>query len=394
MSHNRNLVYIIRKYMPDIQGLHNHFANKKLKDFRKLLLPEEDIISGEKNPSEIPEILRKYSESRAKQISDLTAFFDKYLKFWHIDLDKDLYEIKKQQMLFDCMAYGFSPDEFNYYDLISKDPEQKRAYSTDLDRKMMQYQLSDFKDLQFVFDKTATYQKFSKFYKRDAISLSSNKDFDSFSRFVDKHDAMIVKMVSASSGHGVFIEETDRKNCRAQFERLLEKGKCSIEELIHQSDLLGQFNSTSVNTARIMTFNTKHGVIIGPCFFRTGKAGSFVDNGGSGGIMIALNGNTGILDSDGYDEYPNVYVTHPDSGIRFNGFQLPEWDKCQETVLEMADMIPRVGYVGWDMAYDRDKGWVIVEANGGSHIMTQVMYGKGCKKEIESYMSDMNHYGR
>jgi len=110
--------------------------------------------------------------------------------------------------------------------------------------------------------------------------------------------------------------------------------------------------------------------------------------------MIGLDGKTGKLNSDGYDEYPVAYREHPDSKVRFDGFQLPEWEKCVVLVREMADMIPKVGYVGWDMAYSQDKGWVIVEANGGSHIMTQLMYGEGCKPEIEGYMRDMKQYGR
>ena len=394
MSLNRNLVYTIRKYMPDIQYIHNKLADKKLDEFRRLLLPQEMVLAGEKDPERIPLILQEAYTTRSKQMDSLISFFGNYLKTWGIVIGKEEYEKTKNQMLFDCMAYGFSPDEFNYYRLIEKTPEEKRTYSTDLDRKMMQYQLSDFKDLQYVFDKTATYEKFSKYFKRDAISIASKKDYGVFEIFAKTHDVMVIKKVSASSGHGVSIESIDKKHLQKQFMSIIAQGKCSIEEKIQQADILGQFNPSSINTVRIMTFNTNHGVVVGPCFFRTGKAGSYVDNGGSGGIMVGLNGNTGVLDSDGYDEYPKVYEEHPDSMIRFKGFQLPEWDKCIKLVNEMAQLIPRVGYVGWDMAYTKNKGWVIVEANGGSHIMTQLMYRKGCKEEIEGYMNDMKHYGR
>ena len=394
MSLNRNIAYTIRKFMPDIEFVHNKLGNNKLNGFRKMLLSKEVVDAGEKSPESINAIINKLSESRSQQINRLISFYDKYLKTWGISLNKDEYETRKNQMLFDCMAYGFSPDEFHYYDLINKTPEEKKCYVTDLDRKMMQYQLSDFKDLQYVFDKTATYEKFSGFYKRDAISVSSKKDFDAFCNFTKHHDEMVIKMVSASSGHGVSIECVDRNRLKGQFEKIIANGKCSIEERIQQSDILGRFNPASVNTARIMTFNTSHGIVVGPCFFRTGKAGSYVDNGGSGGIMIGLDGKSGVLNSDGYDEYPRVYTEHPDSKIVFKGFQLPDWNGCIELVHEMARMIPRVGYVGWDMAYTKNKGWVIVEANGGSHIMTQLLYGKGCKEEIEGYMKDMKHYGR
>lgn len=394
MISNRNLTYNIRKYMPDISFIHNTIANRKLANYRRLLLPQDLVSKGEREPDRIPSILNEVRGERSGQMKGLVSFFDRYLKTWQIPLEGDLYEKTRDRMLFDCMSYGFAPDEFSYYELMKKSPEEKRAYSTDLDRKMMQYQLSDFKDLMYVFDKTATYEKFAAYYKRDAISVATERDYDKFKSFAMAHDEMVIKAVSASSGHGVRIEKADREDLKGQFERILSQGKCSIEERISQSDLTGCINPSSVNTARIMTFNIRQGIIIGPCFFRAGRAGSEVDNGGSGGIMVGLDGKTGVLDSDGYDEYPRSYETHPDSGIRFKGFALPDWDTCIGIVREMAGQVPRLGFVGWDMAYTRDAGWVIVEANGGSHIMTQLMYQKGCKEEIEGYMKDMKHYGR
>ena len=205
---------------------------------------------------------------------------------------------------------------------------------------------------------------------------------------------MVIKMVSASSGRGVTIEETDRQNPDRQFSEIISRGRCSIEERIHQAEELNVFNESSVNTVRIMTFYTRHGIVIGPCFFRTGKAGSYVDNGGSGGILVGVDRTTGVLNSDGYDEFPRVFPVHPDSGVPFRGFSLPDWPRCVALVKEMAALLPKVGYIGWDLALSADYGWVVVEANGGSHIMTQFVYDEGCRKEIDGYMADMRIYGR
>ena len=88
--------------------------------------------------------------------------------------------------------------------------EEKKTYITDLDRKMMQYIMSDFKDLQYVFDKAATYEKFGRYYQRDEISVASSADFETFREFAGKHEDLVIKQVSASCGQGITIEKVNR----------------------------------------------------------------------------------------------------------------------------------------------------------------------------------------
>ena len=391
MSRNRNLVYFIRKHLPDNQALHNVLAAKQLRNLRRQLISEKDVALGEAEPSRIPEIIEKYRADRASQFNSLTSAFDSYLAKAGMSFGEAEYQEKKTQMLFNCLAYGFAPDEFVYYELDRIPLEEKKTYITDLDRKMMQYIMSDFKDLQYVFDKAATYEKFGRYYQRDEISVASSADFEAFREFAGKHEDLVIKQVSASCGQGITIEKVNRDDLRKQFDTILARGKCSIEERIVQSDVIARFNESSVNTLRVIMFNTQHGIVIGPCFFRTGRAGAVVDNGGAGGIFVGVDRNTGVLDTDGHDEYMNRYETHPTSGVRYKGFQLPDWDRCIALVREMGALVPKIGYIGWDLAYT-DKGWVLVEANGGSQFLCQICYHKGFKPEVERYIADKNIY--
>lgn len=388
---NRNLVYFIRKHMPDIQVLHNYLSKQKIKEFQKQLLPENVVQEGEKYPERIQDIINEYESLRPAQIKQLDQFFDEYLERAHIKYSSNEYKEYRTAMLFYCMAYGFMPDEFVYYRLVERSLDEVKKYITDLDRKMMQYIFSDFKELQYVFDKTATYLKFKKYYKREAISVATKFDYKKFENFVAKHDVLVIKRVSDSCGHGISIEPVEYEHLRQQFNKILALGKCSIEEKIVQSKVLSIFNTSSVNTLRVISFNTKSGIQIGPCFFRTGRAGAFVDNGGSGGIFAGVDRKTGVIDTNGFDEYLMEYETHPDSGVKYLGFQLPEWEKCIGLVKEMACLVPKIGYIGWDLAFT-DNGWVIVEANGGSQFLTQIAYNKGCKDEIMQYINDRNIY--
>lgn len=103
----------------------------------------------------------------------------------------------------------------------------------------------------------------------------------------------------------------------------LKKGKFLCEELVHQHPDMSIYNKSSVNTIRCITFRTNKGIIVPFCFMRVGREGSFVDNGGAGGIIIGVNPNTGILNSDGYDEYNKRYEYHPDTHIRFKVAKYP-----------------------------------------------------------------------
>ena len=391
MSLNRNLAYTIRKHMPDIPLLHNAIASKILKDFKKQLISKDYVERAEKDPSTIQGIVSELEESRRAQIAGLVSSFDKYLEKAGIKYSEEAYQYHKTQMLFNCLAYGFAPDEYVYYKLAERSLDEKKAYITDLDRKMMQYIMSDFKDLQYVFDKAATYEKFGKYYRREEISVANSNDYEKFKDFARKHDYLVVKEVSNSCGQGITIEKSERDDLKTQFDRILSRGKCSIEERISQAGIMSQFNESSVNTLRVIMFNTKSGIKIGPCFFRTGRAGAVVDNAGSGGVFMGVDRYTGILDSDGCDEYLNRYECHPNSGIKYVGFQLPAWDECIALVKEMGALVPRLGYIGWDLAYT-DSGWVLVEANGGSQFVSQICYDKGCKPEIEEYIKDRNVY--
>lgn len=391
MSLNRSIAYTIRRYMPDIQFIHKALAAKRINAFKKQLLPKDYVMKAETDPSSIPATVSEFENRRPSQTASLISDFDLYLEKAGIQFSEEEYARQRTQMLFNCMAYGFAPDEYIYYGLENRTPEEKKTYVADLDRKIMQYVMSDFKDLQYVFDKAATYEKFGKYYRRDEISISSNADYSKFTAFTEKHDDLVIKEVANSCGRGITIEKADRSNPRRQFNAILSRGKCSVEERIVQAEVMSRFNESSVNTLRVIMFNTKHGIKIGPCFFRTGRAGSYVDNGGAGGVFTGVNRETGVLETDGCDEYLHRFEKHPTSGIRFAGCQLPAWDECISLVKEMGALVPRIGYIGWDLAYT-DKGWVLVEANGGSQFLSQICYKKGCKPEIKQYVRDRNTY--
>lgn len=196
--------------------------------------------------------------------------------------------------------------------------------------------------------------------------------------------------------YGNMITAKGRKSLRnlnislnQYFEQLKSTDLFQLEEKIQQSDIMASLNASSVNTIRCNAFVTRHGVKVPFAFLKVGRAGSFVDNGGKGGILVGIDEKTGVLNTDGRDEYGNRYVTHPDSNIRFQDFRLPDWEDALQLCNEITPKVTGVQAIGWDLAHTA-QGWVIVEGNLFSQFVgPQITREQGLKKEWLAVMEDM-----
>lgn len=174
------------------------------------------------------------------------------------------------------------------------------------------------------------------------------------------------------------------------FESFLEKRPVLLEELIEQSTEMSRFNESSVNTVRVMTFNTRSGIITPFGFFRTGRNNSFVDNAAIGGVFATIDTKRGIVCSEGCDEKGNHYPTHPDSGMVMKGFILPDWEQALLLCKEAAGKTPNLKYLAWDLAHTSDRGWMIVEVNTSGQMIDQIGTLTGTKAELKVIMRDMD----
>ena len=276
--------------------------------------------------------------------------------------------------------------------MSNKTSEERKEFISESDHMRYVYMMNDPIDIMIFNDKMRTYEYFGKYYHRDIISITSSKDYLKYVDYIKKHPIFVKKQVYESCGKS--IEKIDIRTCgksiKELFEDFLSQEKVILEELVHQGEATAIFNSSSVNTIRCITFNTKCGIITPYCFMKIGRAGSFVDNGGAGGILVGIDEKSGITNSAGIDELRNIYDFHPDSGISFRGHQLPEWDKLLSICKEMAAMIPSVPFIGWDLAYTDKNEWVIIEGNGMSQFIgPQAIWQRGIKSEVEHYMSEI-----
>jgi len=237
-----------------------------------------------------------------------------------------------------------------------------------------------------------TYKRFKKYYRREAIAVESPKDYEAFCRFVSKHAVFVRKIVNESCGRSVELIDSTGADLKVLFDELIAAGKTILEELIVQHAHTAKLNASSVNTVRCFTMNINQEIIVPWCFIKVGQKGSFVDNGGSGGIFVGIDSETGILNTDGYDEANTRFEVHPDSGTRFIGFAFPDWSDMISICKEMAAQVPNMGWIGWDMAYT-ENGWVVVEGNSLSEVIGPQSTSKvGIREKLLRYKAQLKPY--
>lgn len=387
----RALKDILLNNCPHIPALRKFLAKQKVAALRSHLIPEEEVIQGESNIEEKRRIVEKYMAKWPKYTQKEAARAERMLKDAPGNQGRNDLDFIRTDMWFCYYAYGFSTEEYFYFGLEGTSMEQRRSFVSNLERIIAAFRMNDFSDMQLLNNKWKTYQKLRKYFGRDAILVSKPGHYAAFQAFVAKHPVFIKKRLDLSKGESV--ELIDSANCglttEELFKSLLPQGKLILEELIVQNEKMAVFNSSSVNTVRFFSYNTRHGIKSPFGFLRTGRPGAVVDNAGAGGVFAALDMERGVVIAQGCDEMGGLYDKHPNSGVPYIGFEIPEWDKAVALCYEAASLFKTVKSIGWDIAYT-DKGWIIVEANMSGQLVHQGSLRHGIKTDLEAVMQDMD----
>ena len=383
-----------KKHCPKSQLAKRLLAKCWINRTTRYLLPENVVAVAESDPARKLEAVEMCRRKWEKKYAVLKRKSDALLNRAPCYVGRTDRDALQTDIIFCFFAYGFQADEYLCYELEEKSEAERRAYISDVDRFAFVYRYNDVRDMQIFNNKIRTYECLHDFYGREAVGIENVEDFAAFEAFVTAHPVFVRKRAFESMGRSV--EKMDYTasglSMRAFFDKLLQDGPQILEELVVQSAATAALHPASVNTIRCITFRTAHGVQTPYCFMKVGQKGSFVDNGGSGGIFVGIDRETGRLNTDGYDELNRRYEKHPDTGIVFKGHQLSDWEALQPLCRRAAEVIPSVPYVGWDLAHT-DKGWIIIEGNSMSQMIgPQIVWNRGYKAEVEALLKDMKPF--
>lgn len=361
----------------------------------------------EKNQS-IYDLLEKdgftsYAESEIEGFRDqiaelLSEAKEKHLYNFIKDVRKDIkpgtddyHELMVDMELTDKLL-DFRGDEyaiFHFWDIPMK---QRREFISDKLRGDIFRQLNTTQGMDILNNKYETYKRLHDLYGREMVLMDSESGFNTLKEFAEKNDDFVKKSNFDSLGRGIErVRITEDVNLEELYRELTNDCKYIIlEELIKPHEFVKKLNPSSVNTLRVTTLFTDKGPIVQDSFLKIGRDGSFVDNGGRGGIFVHVDKDSGRTDSTGIVETGIVYTEHPDHGYQLKGIQMPEWSEALRLVKLAAERIPEIRYAGWDITYVNDNRWIIVEGNAKTQFFgQQATLGKGLR---ERFIEDVKPY--
>lgn len=182
---------------------------------------------------------------------------------------------------------------------------------------------------------------------------------------IEEYDTSFIKKATDSmGGHGIFCYEKC-KNSIIEVKEYVNTfdSDVIVQCCLAQSAALSKLNDSSVNTIRVMSLLRKDGSLkICSSILRMGRAGSRVDNASSGGVTCGIDDN-GKLKKIGFSPDGKSYTHHPTSHVKFDGYEIPNFDKVKGLVKKLAYMTPMFRLVSWDIALNEENQPVLIEAN-------------------------------
>lgn len=270
----------------------------------------------------------------------------------------------KVYLFFDIVFCGFKYgagyydyQEFEFYNL---NKYERRTYLTRAKNNLIIKRYNNPESMKKFDNKGEFNQIFNKYLKRDYLIID-DQSIKNFIKFTKKHSSFIAKPIDGDGGRGVVkYSISDYKSINELFAVLLLRKQNLLEECIIQNSKINKIYSKSVNSLRLFTFYDGNAVYVVNSVFKLGNGG--ITDNFSGGSMYTFLNDSGKVIVPAIDKDDNIYVKHPISHEKIEGFLVPFYMEACNMVKETSLIIPDVKYIGWDVAIT-DIGPVIIEGN-------------------------------
>lgn len=156
----------------------------------------------------------------------------------------------------------------------------------------------------------------------------------------------------------------------------------AVQAPLYQCKEVADIYSEAINTFRVTTYILDGNIYSAPSALRVGSGGNRLDNIHAGGYGVPIS-ESGVLGKYAYKlgrgDSKEKIEQHPDTGIVFDGYTIPCFERITKTAKEAHGLFTGVGIISWDIILDIDYQPVIVEANitGQGYWFPQIVHGKG-----------------
>lgn len=298
---------------------------------------------------------------------------------------------------------GFLADQWMLYDF---DHNDKNEYLSEFDWYRSRYINEPFDFL--LNNKIAAAEILQQYIRVPASYMIKNHGFvTSFdSKHMEYGDAitllkekgkLFIKPYGAGKGNGVniliyedgkiFVDKEEY--AEDDFVKFLQgRDDWFICESMKQHQYSDDIYDKTVNTIRLITLRDIHTHEFKVFFAvqRIGTAATIpVDNGSRGGLVAKIDLETGILSEARCLHNRNVYKVHPDSGAPIEGAVIPNWDAIKVEILELANHMPYMHFIAWDILVLEDGSICIIEANTSSGVNIIQLWGGQRNDELGDF---------
>ncbi|MCX5752634.1 MAG: hypothetical protein NTW97_03175 [Candidatus Krumholzibacteria bacterium] len=177
-----------------------------------------------------------------------------------------------------------------------------------------------------------------------------------------------------------------------ELRRILREGYI-IQEYVEQHPRLMEMHANSVATLRLVTINSGKEIALFESCLKMGAGGIVVSNFAAGGLIGEADPATGKLVKNFYGKPTHgggKAQKHPDSGIVFEGFEVPFYFEAVAMAKELHRRLYGLRSIGWDIAIGPD-GPIIIEGNDNWELTQTPL--TGMRKSFYSLLPDRGMRG-
>ncbi|MEE0741262.1 MAG: sugar-transfer associated ATP-grasp domain-containing protein [Emergencia sp.] len=298
---------------------------------------------------------------------------------------------------------GFLGDQYVLYDFKHND---KKKYLSEFDWYRSRYINEPF---DFAFNNKVVCADILSHYIKVAENLFiKNKgilyDFSTgMKQNEDIHQCLLqkgklmIKPYAMGKGKGVHLLRAEKESLYIDskpvskeelFQFLDKKQDFIICEYIRQHKYADDIYDKTTNTIRLITLREPdtHKNKVFFAVQRMGTSGTIpVDNGSKGGLVSKIDIETGRLTEAKCLHSLDTYETHPDSGTVLRGIEIPNWQAIKVQILEVADKLPYMDFIAWDLLITEDGTVCVIEANTSSGVNIIQLWGGQRQEELGDF---------
>ncbi|MFI3206513.1 MAG: sugar-transfer associated ATP-grasp domain-containing protein [Clostridia bacterium] len=281
---------------------------------------------------------------------------------------KDVSKKGKLSIYFDIIIcgfkYGAGYNDYQIFEFYNMNSSERKTYMTRVKNKKLITLLNNPEYSDIFSHKGKFREYFSDFLGRETMDLK-DCNFEEFKKFIAGKEFIIAKPYLGESGKGIEkieIQSFETPNKLYKYLRSDEKCFGLIEEVIEQHDAYNKIYPFALNCFRFVTILKDGEVYPIYAVFKMGNNGHFVDNLENGGLVCHFDIKTHKLSAYGHNSNREKYTEHPYTKIKFENYELPNFDEVIKLVKKAALVVPQMRYIGWDVCMSKT-GPLIIEGN-------------------------------